>query len=199
MSEEGWQQVRTYPDHLGHRVVLEQIVEPDFTPDPSHLVPIQVYSLVSLDADHQQLREYLMHSFMNEELKPLFKVYLFCAPDAFACIEHNRREIAHRKQQHRSGVENQPPLIPQFFRPSDDTPVGFCVLLRSHSYRLGYVKDWDELAKEGKSPDLLYFNHLFSSAHSDFDDAQCLSDSGDLSPEAFELSIERLMCQIDIG
>lgn len=199
MSEKGWQQIRTYPDHLGHRVVLEQFVEPDFTPDPRHLVPIQVYSLVPLDADHQQLREYLMHSFMNEELKPLFEIYSYCPPDAFACIEHNRLEIAHRKQQHRSGVEYPPPLIPQFFHPGDDTPVGFCVLLRSHSYRLGYVEDWDELAEEGEGPDLLYFNRSFPSTRSGVDEAQSSSESGNLSAEAFELSTERVMCQIDIG
>jgi hypothetical protein len=172
-------------------VVLEQFVEPDFTPDPSHLVPIQVYSLVPLDDDHEKLRGYLMQSFWNEEVKPLFEIYSYCPPGAFACIEHNRIEIARRKQQHRSGVENPPPLIPQFTRPSDYSTVGFCVLLRSHSYRLGYIEDWDELAKEGEGPDLLYFNRSFSSTRSDVDEAQ--------SPEAFELSTERVMCQIDIG
>ena len=155
MSTKGWQQVRNYPDHLSHRVVLEQFVEPNYTPEPSHLVPIQVYSLTPLDADHQQLREYLMHSFMHEELNPLFKIYSYCPPDAFACIEHHRREIAHRKQQHRSEASNLPPLIPRFFRPSDDTPVAFCILLRSHSYRIGYTEDWDELADAGEG--LTYF------------------------------------------
>jgi hypothetical protein len=68
MSAKDWQQVRNYPDYLGYRVVLEQFIKPDYTPEPSHLVPIQVYSLVPLNADHQQLREYLMHSLMHEEL-----------------------------------------------------------------------------------------------------------------------------------
>ena len=58
-----------------------------------------------------------MQSFMDEEVKPLFEIYSYCPPDAFACIEHNRMEIARRKQQHRSGVENPPPLIPKFTRP----------------------------------------------------------------------------------
>ncbi|EAU32805.1 conserved hypothetical protein [Aspergillus terreus NIH2624] len=199
MSKQGWQQVRSYPDHLGHPVVLEQFIEPDFTPDPSDLLPIQVYSLVSLDEDHQQLRQYLMHSFMHEESKPLFEIYSYCPSDAFACIEHNRREIAYRKQQYRSGVQNLPPLIPQFFRPSDDIPAGFCVLLRSYSYRLGYVEDWDELAEAGEGPDLLYFNRSFPSTYSVVDNMQRLSDFGDPSPYIFELSIERVICQIDIG
>ena len=35
-DEDDWQQVRTYADHLGHRVVLEQYVEPDYPPDPTY-------------------------------------------------------------------------------------------------------------------------------------------------------------------
>ncbi|KAJ6087107.1 hypothetical protein N7467_006021 [Penicillium canescens] len=102
----------------------------------------------------------------DQKVKPLFEIYLYCPPDAFACIEHNRIEITRRKQQHRLGVENPLPLIPRFTRPSDYSTVGFCVLLRSYSYRLGYVEDSDELAKLGEGPDLLYFNRSFSSTRS---------------------------------
>lgn len=136
MEESGWQQVRTYADHLGHRVVLEQYVVPD--PEPDHLVPIQVYSLVPLDDNHEQLREYLMYNFGSDEVVPMFEIYSYRPPDAFPCIEHNRLEIARRKQQHWSGIENAPPLLPQFAgRPDKSIPIGFCVLIRSHSYRLG--------------------------------------------------------------
>ncbi|KAJ5371702.1 hypothetical protein N7517_003708 [Penicillium concentricum] len=195
---ENWQQVRTYPDHLGHRVVLEQFIEPGFSPDPDHLVSIQVYSLVHLDDDHEQLRNYLMQSFWHEEVKPLFEIYSYHPPDAFACIEHNRLEIARRKQQHQSGIENPLPLIPQFTR-SDDSTVGFCVLLRSHSYRLGRIEDSDELAKLGEGPDLLYFNRSFSSTRSDVDETQRLSEHENLSPEAFELATDRVIDQSYIG
>jgi hypothetical protein len=78
MPKKDWQQVRTYADHLGHRVVLEQCVGPDFFPDPDHLIPIQVYSLVALDDDHEQLRDYLMQSFWDDEVKPLFEIYSYC-------------------------------------------------------------------------------------------------------------------------
>ena len=57
--ESGWQQVRTYADHLGHRVVLEQYVVPD--PEPDHLVPIQVYSLVPLDSIDQRYNHFYIH------------------------------------------------------------------------------------------------------------------------------------------
>ncbi|KAJ6013128.1 hypothetical protein N7522_003483 [Penicillium canescens] len=196
-DEDDWQQVRTYTDHLGHRVVLEQFVEPDFPPDDVHLIPFQVYSFVPLDDDHEQLREYLMQSFIDEELKPLFEIYSYCPPDAFACIEHNRREIAHRKQLHRSGVENPPPLIRKFPRRSDGTLGGFCILIRSHSYRLG--QDEDRLAEAGEGPDLLYFNRSFSSTRSDVDEAQRISEYDDLAPEAFELATERITKQFNIG
>ncbi|KAJ5592264.1 hypothetical protein N7537_009168 [Penicillium hordei] len=192
MEESGWQQVRTYSDHLGHRVVLEQYVVPD--PVPDHLVPIQVYSLVPLDDDHGQLREYLMQNFWSDEVVPMFEIYSYRPPDAFACIEHNRLEIARRKQQNRSGIENAPPLIPQFAgRPDKSIPIGFCVLIRSHSYRLGET-DEEELAKAGEGPDMLYFNRSFSSTH-----AQCSPKYGSSLPEAFELATERVENQNDVG
>ncbi|KAJ5294893.1 hypothetical protein N7508_009714 [Penicillium antarcticum] len=141
-----------------------------------------------------------MQGFWNEEVKPLFEIYSYCPPDAFACIEHNRIEIARRKQQHRSGAENPLPLIPRFTRPSDYSTVGFCVLLRSHSYRLGHVEDSDELAELGEGPDLLYFNRSFSSTRSDVDEAQHSSEGAEsLSSEAFELATEHVTDQIDIG
>ena len=197
MEESGWQQVRTYADHLGHRVVLEQYVVPD--PEPDHLVPIQVYSLVPLDDDHEQLREYLMQIFWSDEVVPMFEIYSYRPPDAFACIEHNRLEIARRKQQQRSGIENAPPLIPQFAgRPDKSIPIGFCVLIRSHSYRLGET-DEEELAEAGEGPDMLYFNRSFSSTRSDVDETQRSHEYGNSSPEAFELATERVKNQNDLG
>lgn len=206
MHKDNWQAVRTYVDHIGQRVVLEQFIspndpdEPEYSPEPDHLVPIQVYSLVPLDDDHEKLRDYLLQSFWDDEVKPLFEIYSYCPPDAFACIEHNRLEIAHRKQQHRSGVKNPPPLIPQFkHRDRSSLNVGLCVLLRSHSYRLGHCYDREESDKVGEGPDLVYFTRSFSSTRSDVDEAQCSSESGILSSRAFELSIDRLTDQSDIG
>ncbi|KAJ5427319.1 hypothetical protein N7465_002389 [Penicillium sp. CMV-2018d] len=180
MSQSEWQQVRTYADNLGHRVVLE------------HLVP--------LDDDHENLRRYLMQSFWDDEVKPLFEIYSYCPPNGFACIEHNRNEIARRKQQDRSGVENPPPLIPRFIRPGNYLTVGFCVLLRSYSYRLGYIEDSDEFAKLGEGPDLLYFNRSFSSTRNNIDEAQRESeDDESLLSEGFELATQRVTDQIYIG
>ncbi|KAJ5213531.1 hypothetical protein N7449_000700 [Penicillium cf. viridicatum] len=195
-----WKQVRTYADHLGHTVVLEQYVNPEYEPEPSELVAFQVYSLVPLDDDHGELRDYLMQMFWNDEVKPLFEIYSYRPPDGFACIEHNRIEIARRKQQHQSGVENPLPLIPRFNRPYSSSNVGFCVLLRSHSYRVGNMQDSEEAEEIGEGPDLLYFNRTFSSTCTEVDVAQHLREGQEELPsEAFEFVIERLMDQIYIG
>ncbi|KAI9370922.1 hypothetical protein BJX61DRAFT_535234 [Aspergillus egyptiacus] len=181
-----WQQVRHYLDHSGHSAVLEQYVAGDWEPDPDHLVPIQVYSMVPLDPDHTRLRDYLLHVFGNDELKPRLEIYSYCPPDSFACVEHSRREIAFRKQQHRSGAANPPLLIPQFFRGEDEPPVGRCVLLRSHSYRLGRRNNPVHLDAAGEGPDAEEIQRMVST-----EDV--------VLPEAFELSFERVTDQRDFG
>lgn len=203
-SDSDWQEVRHYFDHLGHPVVLEEYVESHNTRDPDHIIPIQVYSLVPLDPDHEALRDYLLQSFYDEEVLPLFEIYSYCPPDVFACIEHNRREIAHRKQQHQSGAPDLPPLIPQFYGIGQRTPAGRCILLRSHSYRLGYENDGDKLAEAGEAPDLVFFNRSFSSTRTHVDHSQRMpsEDHGpndEVYPEAFELSIERVSDQTRMG
>lgn len=195
-----WQQVRTYTDHLGHPVVLEQYVSPEYETDPDLETSIQVYSLVPLDNDHEELREYLMQTFSDDEVKPLFEIYSYRPPDGFACVEHNRMETARRKQQHQSGVENPLPLIARWNRPNRLSNIGFCVLVRSHSYRVGNMEDSEEAKEIGEGPDLLYFNRTFSSTRADADLAQhSPEDNEDLRSEAFELSIERVTEQMDIG
>jgi hypothetical protein len=202
----GWQQVQHYSDHRGNPVVLEQYVEPGFEPDPVHLVPIQVYSTVPLDENHEQLRLYLLNTFWDEEVKPLFEIYSYRPTDAYGCIDHNRREIAHRKQQHASGATNPPPLIPQFFDERYENPIGCCILLRSHSYRLGLVGDPDEYAAAGEAPDWVYFTRTFSSTRTSVDPVQRLpaadadpDDEDQLYPEAFESTIDHVRNQADIG
>ncbi|KAL2869905.1 uncharacterized protein BJX67DRAFT_378950 [Aspergillus lucknowensis] len=203
MSEPSWQQ-RQYSDHLGNPVFLEEYVEPDWTPEEVHQVPIQVYSTVPLDDDHENLRDYLLNSFWDEEVKPLFEIYSYRPPDAYACMEHHRREIAYRKQQHSSGAPNPPPLIPQFFYKSYESPAGCCILLRSQSYRLGYIEDPDEYAEAGEAPDLLYFNRTFSNSRSSVDLVHRTSSAEpdpdeELYPEGFEFLIEPVRNQGEMG
>ncbi|KGO58340.1 hypothetical protein PEX2_068500 [Penicillium expansum] len=65
---------------------------------------------------------------------------------------------------------------------------------------MGHTEDSDKLAELGEGPDLLYFNRSFSSTRSDIDEAQRISKGDEsLSSEAFELAIDRVTEQIDIG
>ncbi|KAL3476935.1 hypothetical protein BJX99DRAFT_258050 [Aspergillus californicus] len=167
-----------------------------------HLVPIQVYSTVPLDQDHDKLRDYLLNGFTDWEVLPLFEIYSYCPPDAFACVEHQRREIAYRKQQHLAGAPNPPPLIPQFSH-HDKSPRGCCILLRSHSYRLGDgMGDPDLYAEAGDSPDWLYFNRAFHDlGHNDQGDSPFIESASNskLPLEGFELSVEPVRDQRQIG
>jgi len=141
-----------------------------------------------------------MQTFSDDEVKPLFEIYSYRPPDGFACIEHNRIEIARRKQQHHSEVKNPLPLIPRFNRPYSFSNVGFCVLLRSHSYRVGNMQDSEEADEIGEGPDMLYFNRAFSSTCTEVDMVQHMGeDLEEPSSEGFEFAIERLMDQSYIG
>ena len=79
------------------------------------------------------------------------EIYTSTPDDAFACVEHQRREVAHRKRLYRDSEESseyKPPLTPTFnpasrsssghvnnAEPKYDT--GACLLLVSDSYRAG--------------------------------------------------------------
>ncbi|KAL4794871.1 hypothetical protein BDV19DRAFT_364074 [Aspergillus venezuelensis] len=200
-EDPGWQTIREYTDHLGYPVVLEQYIESHHEPDDVHLVPIQVYSLYPLDQDHEKLRDYFLGSQQQDsENLPLFEFYSYLPPNPYACINHHRREIAHRKQQHREGAPDPPPLIPQVRSTHEGHPMGCCILIRSDSYRLGHVRDeekYDEYGGEG--PDLLWFNRSFSDTRPEADMLQRQPrprswwyNDRSCHPEAFEISVERI-------
>ncbi|KAL3476932.1 hypothetical protein BJX99DRAFT_227192 [Aspergillus californicus] len=187
-----WQPVH-YSDHLGHPVVLEELISPGFEESALNRVPIPVYSTVPLDEDHSILREYLLNSFIDEEIIPLFEIYSYCPPDSFACIEYHRREIAYRKEQ--TGTPNAVPLIPQFSDGSMRSPIGLCILLRSHSYRLGWIEDPDEYEAAGDSPDWLFFSRAYQSHVPSTEPGGKI----ELHLGGFELSIRPVRNQRDIG
>lgn len=192
----GWQQRRHYPDHMGNLVVLEEDFDPsDRDPEPGEQLAIQVYSTVPLDADHTDLRDYLLGSWSTEDPKPLFEIYSYCPPDVFACIEHNRREIAYRKLQHvMLGTSNPGPLIPMIFKQGHRFPVGGCILLNSHSYRLGHNADEEDYEAIGPGPDWAYFNRYFNHCRTAINKASRVAPSGpcpELYPEGFEMEISR--------
>lgn len=81
-SKSDWRQIRSYVDHLGHPLQgcsTQPARRAGLLSGARHLVPIQVYSLVALggDDDHQQVREYLLQGFYNDEVSPLLEAYSY--------------------------------------------------------------------------------------------------------------------------
>ncbi|KAL2826937.1 hypothetical protein BJY01DRAFT_262162 [Aspergillus pseudoustus] len=144
----------------------------------------------------------------NPVVNPLFEIYLYTPTDAYDCIGHHRREIAYRTQQDFFGRNNPPPLlIPQFFEERYGITIWCCMLIRTHSYRLGYIEDGEEYAAAGEAPDWLYFTCTFSSTRGTVDPVQRLpsakadpdNDDDELNQEAFELTIDHIRNQAEIG
>ncbi|KAK2767729.1 hypothetical protein FQN54_003887 [Arachnomyces sp. PD_36] len=198
-----WHQRRNYPDHLGKSVVLEEYLEPGIDPEPTEQLAIQVYSTVSLDEDHTALRDYLLSTWSTEDPKPLFEIYSYCPSDAFDCIDHNRREIAYRKRQHvLLGTPSPAPLIPFHFHPWDEAPIGCCILLNSHSYRLGHTTEDNAYEAVGSGPDWLYFNRRFAHCFNTVAKDNQVSPSQprrELYPEGFEMETMHVRNQDAIG
>jgi hypothetical protein len=144
-SPHQWRQ-QQYSDHQGNPVVLGKVSR-DQAFDALELNEkhrIQIYSKTPIQpADFTDLYGYL---FPLSEASIFIEIYISNQADAFACVEHQRREIAHRKRLYTDSDQpsnSVPPLIPTFnitgspsrSQPNYDT--GVCILLTSDSYRAG--------------------------------------------------------------
>ncbi|KAL2008683.1 hypothetical protein VTN00DRAFT_6877 [Thermoascus crustaceus] len=99
-------------DHAGKQVTLGRMYSTDLNrpPDPDPSFSFQVYSLIQLDSDHTKLLEYLT-SGLDWDLIPTFEIYAEQQPDIFSYVEHQRREIAHRKASRDTPTDESLPLI----------------------------------------------------------------------------------------
>jgi hypothetical protein len=133
-----------YVDHEGNTVILGKVTayaSKFYQPEDSEAYRLQVYSTTPIQPEElEKLYEY----FCSDVSQPLFlEIYSYNPPDGLACVEHQRREIAHRKRlqaEQRQGEydESLPPLIPTMRTGFDDQFMsGFCFLLTSKSYLLG--------------------------------------------------------------
>lgn len=70
------------------------------------------------------------------------EIYSYSAPDALACVEHQRREIAYRKCFHAQTEKSSEVLlllIPTLRGSTqNDFGLGLCILLTSESYQAGF-------------------------------------------------------------
>jgi hypothetical protein len=141
---------REYVDHEGNTVILGKVTayaSKFYLPEDGEAYRLQVYSTTPIQPEElQKLYEY----FCSEVSHPPFlEIYSYNPPDGLACVEHQRRETAHRKRlqaEQRQGEydESLPPLIPMMRTGFDDQFMsGFCFLLTSESYLLGSFPDND--------------------------------------------------------
>ena len=143
-----WRQ-HNFVDHAGKQATsirkptedLHDSTEPKRIP-----FSFQIYSTLPLDSDLSQLVEYLGSEILCDGLSPSWEIYT-PQHDVFSCVEHQRREIACRKEIYRressqaaSAVLGSPslPLIPKVvLNPYDHRRHGFLILITSDSYRGG--------------------------------------------------------------
>lgn len=92
-----------YRDHANQPAIL-MTYGPNGSTDPESMlalpeIAIQVYSIVPLDLnskhEYTALRRYLGSQILNSP-KLSFEIY-GPQPDVFTCVEHQKREILHRK------------------------------------------------------------------------------------------------------
>jgi hypothetical protein len=207
-SPHQWRQ-QQYSDHQGNPVVLGKVSRDQAfdAPEPNEKHRIQIYSKTSIQpVDFTDLYGYL---FPSSEASIFIEIYTSNQADAFACVEHQRREIAHRKRLYADSDQpsnSVPPLIPTFnitglpsrSQPNYDT--GVCLLLTSDSYRAGGDREKrDEL---GTGPLWINFTRKFPSqvreidlaARVDFaelDDVPSFAEYGtEVFPEATEIVVK---------
>lgn len=154
-----WRQFK-FLDHAGKQVTLGRMysTDPNRPPDPDTSFSFQVYSLIQLDSDHTKLLEYLTSGF-DWDLIPTFEIYAEQQPDVFSCVEHQRREIAHRKVSRDTSMNESLPLIAKVAAARyDSRRQGFLIVITSDSYRVGFLRPDQE---PGSWPLWAHFNRKF--------------------------------------
>ncbi|KAJ5603247.1 hypothetical protein N7537_006203 [Penicillium hordei] len=140
---------REYADHGGNTVILGKFsYESQFyRPEEGEAYRIQVYSTTPIQPE--ELHKLYAYFCFDLSWPPFLEIYSYNPPDGLACVEHQRREIAHRKRlqaEQREGEydESLPPLIPTMRTGLEDEFMsGFCFLLTSKSYLQGSFQDND--------------------------------------------------------
>lgn len=105
----------------------------DFAANPQFAA--QIYSTLPLDSDYTVLCEYL---YREIDTRPSMSFEIYSPQsDVFACVEHQRREIAHRKTTI-LGEGFFPGIAKAVPNESNRLPQGFLLVITSHSYRDGF-------------------------------------------------------------
>ncbi|KAJ5519320.1 hypothetical protein N7453_001742 [Penicillium expansum] len=142
----GWIQWE-YADHEGKIVILGKDANESqfYRPEGGEAYRLQIYSTAPIQ--QEELKKLYQYFCFHLSQLPFLEIYSCNPADGLACVEHQRREVAHRKRLHaeqREGEhdESLPPLIPAMRTSFDDQFMsGFCFLLTSKSYLQGSFPD----------------------------------------------------------
>ncbi|KAL4984434.1 hypothetical protein BDW68DRAFT_167051 [Aspergillus falconensis] len=107
---------------------------------------IQVYSTIPLGNEHTELCTYLTRG-LDTWPTVSFEIYS-AQPDVWACIEHQRREIFHRKRV-RPGEDFFPGIAKAMPNQYEKKFQGFLLVITSHSYRGVFTKEPEHEAETG--------------------------------------------------
>lgn len=137
--------------------MAKRATNPEALVDPIPEIAIQVYSTVhlDLDAEHEYtaLCRYLS-SRIHDYPQLSFEIY-GPQPDVFTCVEHQRREILHRKNNFPG--EGLFPGIAKVAPNEDRLLQGFLLVITSYSFRASGQPDYE--AESG--PPWVNFNRVF--------------------------------------
>lgn len=163
---------REYVDHEGNTVILGKVASyarQFYSPEGGEAYRFQVYSTIPIQPE--ELNQLYKYFCFDLTWLPFLEIYSYNPPDGLACVEHQRREVAHRKRLHaeqRTGEydDSLPPLIPTMRTGFQDGFMsGFCFLLTSKSYLRGLFPDNDH----GTGPWRISFDRNLPSAVKELD------------------------------
>ncbi|KAJ6012425.1 hypothetical protein N7522_002780 [Penicillium canescens] len=140
---------REYADHDGNTVILGKFANENqfYRPEEGEAYRLQVYSTTPIQPE--EFKKLYKYFCFDLSWPPFLEIYSYNPPDGLACVEHQRREVAHRKrlqaeQREVDYDESLPPLIPTMKTGfGDEFMSGFCFLLTSKSYLQGAFQDND--------------------------------------------------------
>ncbi|KAJ6066025.1 hypothetical protein N7499_012099 [Penicillium canescens] len=110
---------REYADHEGNTVILGKVAAANesqfYRPEDGEAYRLQVHSTTPIQPE--ELNKLYQYFCFDLSKLPFLEIYSYNPPDGLACVEHQRREVAHRKRlqaEQREGEYDQPlpPLIP---------------------------------------------------------------------------------------
>lgn len=138
-----WRQ-HNFVDHAGKQATCIRWLfeDPRDPSEPSgRSFSFQIYSTLPLDGNLSKLVQYIGSGIVRDGFFPSWEIYAQ-QPDVFSSVEHQRREIALRKEtsQTPTAASGSPslPLIPKVaMDPYDPRRQGFLIVITSDSYRGG--------------------------------------------------------------